>query len=102
VAIIFAGTNGLLDDLAWKIAARLKLSLYRFLENSRPGHSLRIREKKIIDDALKADLTQPSTKSKAAWRRAEADPGRSKGLAGCRTFFVPLAVLPPAGFRSRR
>src|ERR1700746_3688384 len=57
VAIIFAGTNGLLDDLAVEDCRAFETELYRFLENSRPGILSGIREKKIIDDALRADLT---------------------------------------------
>src|ERR1700678_3712708 len=57
VAIIFAGTNGLLDDLAVEDCRAFEIELYRFLENSRPAILSGIREKKTIDDALKADLT---------------------------------------------
>jgi F-type H+/Na+-transporting ATPase subunit alpha len=57
VAIIFAGTNGLLDDLTVEECRPFEAELYRFLDNSRPGILQGIREKKILDDALKADLT---------------------------------------------
>jgi F-type H+-transporting ATPase subunit alpha len=57
VAIIFAGTNGLLDDLAVEDCRPFETELYRFLENSRPAILEGIRNKKVIDDALKADLT---------------------------------------------
>jgi F-type H+-transporting ATPase subunit alpha len=57
VAIIFAGTNGLLDDLAVEECRTFETELYRFLENSRPAILNDLREKKTIDDALKADLT---------------------------------------------
>jgi F-type H+/Na+-transporting ATPase subunit alpha len=56
VAIIFAGTNGLLDDLAVEDCRPFEAELYRFLENSRPAILSGIRDKKVIDDALKADL----------------------------------------------
>jgi len=57
VAVIFAGTNGLLDDLAVEECRLFESELYRFLENSRPAILEGIREKKTLDDALKADLT---------------------------------------------
>src|ERR1700692_39873 len=57
VAIVFAGTNGLLDDLAVEDCRAFENELYRFLENSRPAILSGIREKKVLDDALKADLT---------------------------------------------
>ncbi len=57
VAIIFAGTNGLLDDLAVEDCRPFENELYKFLDNSKPAILATIREKKTIDDALKADLT---------------------------------------------
>ncbi len=57
VAIIFAGTNGLLDDLEVEQCRAFENELYRFLENSRPTILADIREKKTIDDQLKKDLT---------------------------------------------
>jgi F-type H+-transporting ATPase subunit alpha len=57
VAIIFAGTNGLLDDLAVEECRTFETELYRFLENSQPAILNDLREKKTIDDKLKADLT---------------------------------------------
>jgi F-type H+-transporting ATPase subunit alpha len=57
VAVIFAGTNGLLDDLVVEECRLFESELYRFLENSRPAILEGIREKKTLDDALKADLT---------------------------------------------
>jgi F-type H+-transporting ATPase subunit alpha len=65
VAIIFAGTNGLLDDLAVEECRPFETELYRFLENSRPAILNDIREKKTIDDALKADLTAAINEVKA-------------------------------------
>src|SRR6201996_4892797 len=57
VAIIFAATKGLLDDLAVEDCRPFEAELYKFIENSRPGILAAIRDKKVIDDALKADLT---------------------------------------------
>jgi F-type H+-transporting ATPase subunit alpha len=57
VAIIFAATNGLLDDLPVQDCRPFEAELYRFLDNSRPGVLQAIREKKTIDDQVKKDLT---------------------------------------------
>ena len=56
ILIIFAGTNGFLDDLPVDQCRPFEAELYRFVENAHPGILTTIREKKIIDDALKAQL----------------------------------------------
>ncbi len=56
MAIIFAATKGLLDDLAVEDCRAFETELYKFLENSRPAILTAIREKKVLDDALQADL----------------------------------------------
>ncbi len=58
VAIIFAATRGLLDDIAVEDCRRFETELYRFLENSKPGILADIREKKVLDDALQAQLRE--------------------------------------------
>jgi F-type H+-transporting ATPase subunit alpha len=57
IAIIFAATNGLLDDLAVQDCRAFETELYKFIDNSHPGIWQQLREKKQFDDALKADLT---------------------------------------------
>ena len=56
IVIIYAGTNGLLDDLEVADCGPFEQSLYRFLDSSRPQLLATIREKKALDDALKAEL----------------------------------------------
>jgi F-type H+-transporting ATPase subunit alpha len=56
VLIIFAGTNGFLDDLALPQVRPFEDELYRFVENAHPALLTTIREKKAIDDALKAQI----------------------------------------------
>ena len=53
VAIIFAGTNGVLDDLPLDQIRAFEQELYRFLENAHPAILTTIKEKKTIDDDLK-------------------------------------------------
>jgi F-type H+-transporting ATPase subunit alpha len=56
ILIIYAGTNGFLDDLPVESIRDFEAGLYQFVENSRPGVLQQIREKKVLDDALKAEL----------------------------------------------
>jgi len=53
VLIIYAGTNGFVDDLPVNVLGRFEQELYRFVENSHPAVLTDIREKKAIDDDLK-------------------------------------------------
>jgi F-type H+-transporting ATPase subunit alpha len=57
VAIIFAGTNGFLDDIAVSDIRDYEKNLYEFLDSLHPGIVNGIHEKKTIDDQLKKDLT---------------------------------------------
>ena len=56
IAIIFAATKGLLDDIAVEECRSFEIELYKFIENSKPGIFADIREKKVLDDALQAQL----------------------------------------------
>jgi F-type H+/Na+-transporting ATPase subunit alpha len=56
IAIIFAGTNGMLDDLPLGQIKAFEQELYRFLENAHPAILTTIKEKKAIDDDLKGKL----------------------------------------------
>ena len=52
VLIIYAGTNGVLDDLPLDQCRAFEAELYRFVENAHPGILSTIREKKTLDDEL--------------------------------------------------
>src|SRR6202521_2191782 len=56
VVLIYAGTNGLLDDLEVEDVRPFEQSLYRFLDTSHAGLLQKIRERKALDDEIKADL----------------------------------------------
>jgi F-type H+-transporting ATPase subunit alpha len=58
IAIIFAGTTGLLDDLEVKEVRPFEKALYAYVENANPQLFRTIEEKKALDDAIKADLTK--------------------------------------------
>ena len=56
VLIIYAGTNGFLDDLPLEQCRPFEEELYRFVENAHPGLLPAIREKKALDDELKGKM----------------------------------------------
>ncbi len=58
ILIIFVGTNGFLDDVPVEQCRQFELELYRFVENSHPSLLSSIREKKAIDDGLKAQIVE--------------------------------------------
>ena len=57
IGIIFAATNGLLDDLPVEECRAFEAEFYKFIDNSKPGIWDQIRTKKQFDDPLKAELT---------------------------------------------
>jgi F-type H+/Na+-transporting ATPase subunit alpha len=64
VAIIFAGTNGLLDDLPVADVPSFEQSFYRFLESSKPTLLPKIRERKSIDDEIRVELQNAIVEAK--------------------------------------
>jgi F-type H+-transporting ATPase subunit alpha len=58
VAIIFAGTNGYLDPIPVSDLRAFETELYSFLETRHPQLLGSIAEKKQLDDAIKASLTE--------------------------------------------
>jgi F-type H+/Na+-transporting ATPase subunit alpha len=58
VMIIFAGTNGYLDDLRVEDVRRFEAELYKFLDNSKPDLLKAIREKRELNDEIKKQVTE--------------------------------------------
>ncbi|MGH9899380.1 MAG: F0F1 ATP synthase subunit alpha [Pyrinomonadaceae bacterium] len=56
IVIIWAATNGYLDDISVEHLRRFETELIDFVENSNPGILHAIREKKTISDELKSEL----------------------------------------------
>src|SRR5947208_2958874 len=56
VLIIYAGTNGFLDQVPTSDAGAYETELYRFFDVRHSGALKTLAEKKQIDDALKADI----------------------------------------------
>ena len=58
VAIIFAGTNGLLDDVEVKDVTTFEAGFYSYMDSSQSQLLADIESKKSLDDDLKKRLTQ--------------------------------------------
>jgi F-type H+-transporting ATPase subunit alpha len=56
IAIIFAGTNGFLDDIPVAELRTFETELYRFMESRHPQLLRTIAEKKELDDQLRSGL----------------------------------------------
>ncbi|HLG95052.1 MAG TPA: F0F1 ATP synthase subunit alpha [Bryobacteraceae bacterium] len=56
VLIIYAGTNGVLDDLEVEQCRPFEAEMYKYIEASHPAILQEIREKKALDDPLKAKI----------------------------------------------
>jgi F-type H+-transporting ATPase subunit alpha len=58
ILIIFAGTSGVLDDMPVDQVRDFEKDLYKYVETTNPGLLNTIMEKKILDDALKAEMSR--------------------------------------------
>jgi len=58
ILIIYAGTNGFLDDLPVDHMRDFESELYKYVDTTNPGLLRTIMEKKILDDNLKAEMTR--------------------------------------------
>jgi F-type H+-transporting ATPase subunit alpha len=57
ILIIFAGTGGFLDDLPVNQVRDFEMELYKYVDATNSALLRTIMEKKVLDDALKAQLT---------------------------------------------
>ena len=67
VAIIYAATNGFMDDLPVPAVRKFELGLYQFMDNQRPKIGKLILEKRQVDDEVKAALTEGLNDYKASF-----------------------------------
>src|SRR5271166_2305757 len=58
ILIIFAGTQGLLDDMPIEQLREFEKGLYSYIDTTNAGVLKSIEEKKILDDELKAAMTK--------------------------------------------
>ena len=64
ILIIYAGTNGFLDDLKIEEVAPFEKGLYQYADTMGAGLLKTVMEKKILDDQLKADMKKLVTEFK--------------------------------------
>ncbi|HWR36075.1 MAG TPA: F0F1 ATP synthase subunit alpha [Clostridia bacterium] len=64
ITIIYAGTNGFLDELPVEQITAFEKHLYSYVETMNPGLFKAIEEKKVLDDAIKADLKKVINEAK--------------------------------------
>jgi F-type H+-transporting ATPase subunit alpha len=57
IAIIYAGTQGFIDDLPVEQCRKFEEELYRFIESAHPTIFEEIRNKKALDDSLRGKLS---------------------------------------------
>ncbi len=58
ILVIFAGTNGVFDDLPVEQVSDFETALYKYVDTSHPQLLNTIMEKKVLDDGLKAQMTK--------------------------------------------
>jgi len=68
VSLIFAGTTGLLDDVETGDIRPFEQFLYRFLDASQSALLQKIRERKAIDDEIKAGLQKAIGEAKERFK----------------------------------
>jgi len=64
VIIIFAGTNGYLDDIEITKVKKFESDLFAFIESKHPDIEKELTEKKVISDDLKERLMSVVTEFK--------------------------------------
>jgi F-type H+-transporting ATPase subunit alpha len=58
ILIIYAGTSGAFDDMPVEQVREFEAELYKYVDASNPGLLRSIMEKKVLDDALKAEMSK--------------------------------------------
>jgi len=72
VLVIWAATNGYVDDVAIEDVRRFESELLQFVENSHPSLLQSIREKKALTEEITSDLKQAITDFKESWKDRQA------------------------------
>src|SRR6516162_5157130 len=72
VAIIYAGTNGLLDDLEVADVRPFEQAFYRFLDTSHGALLQKIRDRKAVDDEIKGELEKVIKEAKEKFKASRA------------------------------
>jgi F-type H+-transporting ATPase subunit alpha len=94
VLIIWAATNGYLDNVPVEDLRRFETELTRFVENSNPALLSSIREKKTITDEIKAEMAQTLKDFQDRWSEETVISPRSSEAAA--SDIAPDATIPAA------
>jgi F-type H+-transporting ATPase subunit alpha len=68
VALIFAATNGVLDDLPVESLGRFETEFFAWMDGAGAGVQKALADKKDVDDALRAQLTEAIATFKAGFK----------------------------------
>jgi F-type H+-transporting ATPase subunit alpha len=79
ILIIFAGTNGYLDDMEVEQIRAFEAELYKYVESMNSKLLDAIMQKKTIDDALKADIEKTLKEFKQRFVSERQPVGAAKG-----------------------
>jgi len=91
VLVIWAATNGYVDDIAIEDVRRFETELLSFVENSHPGLLVSINEKKSLTDDIKKELKTVLEDFKQTWNQPKA-----KGALGVASAAQASAATPVA------
>jgi F-type H+-transporting ATPase subunit alpha len=78
ILIIYAGTNGYLDNLPLDQCREFEAELYKFVENAHPGLLASIRDKKTLDDQLKSQMNAAIEECKTRFVQQKATAASAK------------------------
>jgi F-type H+-transporting ATPase subunit alpha len=78
VLIIFAGTNGYLDDLPVERCREFESELYKYAETMNPALLQAIEQKKVLDDQIKGDMVKAITELKERFVETTVAAGAAK------------------------
>ena len=78
IVIIYAGTNGFLDDLPTSVLGRFEAELYKAIERDAPEIFKNIRDKKALDDETKKLLGKTIESFKGKFVLDESKGGEKK------------------------
>jgi F-type H+-transporting ATPase subunit alpha len=78
VLIIFAGTQGYLDDLPVEDVRRFEGELYKYAETNNPDLLASIREKRELTDEIKASLIATIKELKQQFKTSQSQAGSTK------------------------
>src|SRR3974377_1628615 len=81
ILIIYAGTQGLLDDMEVDELRDFERGLYAYLDTANPGLLRAIEDKKILDDDLRADMTKTIKEYKDRFAAERAAAAKAKASA---------------------